>query len=122
LEEVEVLKNTVALEWSSFMMGDIVTKEKPRTLMPSLISGSFLVSKATVVLAAVPGADSTGLARLMVELLGVADYIAWGGFIFAGASWMFNNRTVAIERGIGVTAGYLIIRKAWDFVIFLKGV
>ncbi|MDQ1005449.1 hypothetical protein QFZ28_006027 [Neobacillus niacini] len=116
------MKKTIDLEWGSFMNGDIVTKEKRRPLIPSLISGTFMISKATVVLAAVPGADSTGLARLMFELLGVADYIAWGGFIFAGASWMFNNRTVAIERGIGVTAGYLIIRKAWDFVIFLKGV
>lgn len=119
---MEVLKKTVALEWGSFMSGEIVSKEKPNTILPSIISGALMVSKATVVLAAVPGADSTGLARLMLELLGVADYIAWGGFIFAGASWMFNNRTVAIERGIGVTAGYLIIRKAWDFVMFLKGV
>lgn len=110
------------LEWNSFMSGEIVLKDIPTKVIPSIISGAFLANKAGIVLAATPAADSTGLAKLMFELLGVADYIAWGGLIFAGLSWMFNNRTVAIERGIGVTAGYLIIRKSWAYVMFLKGV
>ncbi|WP_227940416.1 hypothetical protein [Alkalihalobacillus deserti] len=81
-----------------------------------------MANKAIMVSAATIPNDASGLGKLMGEMLGIADYVAWGGLIFAGASWMFNNRTVAIERGVGVTAGYLIIRKSWAYVQFLKGV
>lgn len=113
---------TEVLEWNSFMKGEIIPKNPINKVLPSLVTSAFLVSKVGVVLAATPDADSTGLAKLIFEILGIADYVAWGGLIFAGASWMFNSKTVAIERGIGVTAGYLIIRKSWDYVQFLKGV
>jgi hypothetical protein len=122
---VEVMRKTEVLEWNSFMEGEVKPKVAPKKVIPSIVTGAFLVNKASVVLAATeiaPGADSTGLAKLIFEILGIADYIAWGGLIFAGVSWMFNNRTVAIERGVGVTAGYLIIRKSWAYVQFLKGV
>jgi hypothetical protein len=113
---------TQVLEWNSFMKGEIVPKTSPNKVIPSFVTGAFLVSKTSAVLAAAPGVDSTGLSKLIFELLSIADYIAWGGLIFAGASWMFSNKTVAIERGIGVTAGYLIIRKSWAYIQFLKGV
>jgi hypothetical protein len=119
---VEEMKKAHALEWKGFMNGEIIRKETPKRTIPVVVTVAFMVNKAGVVLAAAPSADSTGLAKLIFEILGIADYVAWGGLIFAGASWMFNNRTVAIERGIGVTAGYLIIRKSWDYVQFLKGV
>lgn len=113
---------TQTLEWGDFMKGEITPKVRPNKAIPSVVTGAFLVNKAGIVLAAAPGSDSVGLAKLIFEILNIADYVAWGGLIFAGASWMFNNRTVAIERGIGVTAGYLIIRKSWDYIQFLKGV
>jgi len=116
------MEKTQTLDWNGFMKGEIKVKTVPNKVVPSFVTGAFMVSKAGVVLAAVPGADSTGLAKLIFEILDIADYIAWGGLIFAGVSWMFNNQTVAIERLIGVTGGYLIIRKSWDYIQFLKGV
>lgn len=116
------MSKTQVLEWNSFIKGEVIPKVSKSNIIPSFVTGAFLVNKAGVVLAAVPGSDSTGLAKLIFEILGIADYVAWGGLIFAGASWMFNNKTVAIERGIGVTAGYLIIRKSWNYIQFLKGV
>lgn len=114
---------TQVLEWGSFMQGELSPKKKVNKVIPSFVTGAFLVNKAGIVLAStVPTGDSTGLAKLIFEVLSIADYVAWGGLIFAGVSWMFNNRTVAIERGIGVTAGYLIIRKSWAYIQFLKGV
>ncbi|MGE6721062.1 hypothetical protein ACQKGD_27575 [Peribacillus frigoritolerans] len=116
---------TEVLEWNSFMKGECKSKSDSKKVIPSIVTGAFLVNKASIVLAATsiaPAADSTGLAKLIFEILGIADYIAWGGLIFAGASWMFSNRTVAVERAVGVTAGYLIIRKSWAYVQFLKGV
>jgi hypothetical protein len=115
------LKKTKPLEWNAFLDGDVVEKKTANKLIPATLTGVWIVNKAALASAAVPN-DATGLGRLMAELLSIADYVATGGLIFAGASWMFNNRTVAIERGIGVTAGYLIIRKSWDYVQFLKSV
>ncbi|MBL5767742.1 hypothetical protein [Heyndrickxia sporothermodurans] len=116
------MHKTQTLEWNCFMKGDILRKElKCKKIMPTILTGIWVANKSIIVSAAEIN-DSTGLGRLISEILGIADYIAWGGLIFAGASWMFNNRTVAIERGIGVTAGYLIIRKSWAYIQFLKGI
>lgn len=112
---------TVTLEWNSFLKGEQEIIKPSKKLLPIIVSGIFLANKALVVSAATMN-DSSGLGRLIGEILGIADYIAWGGLIFAGLSWMFNNKTVAIERGIGVTAGYLIIRKSWSYIQFLKGI
>lgn len=114
------MRKVETLDWDSFMGGEGASK--PSKTIPIVLTSAFMVNKANVVFAATPDADSTGLAKLIYEILNIADYIAWGGLIFAGAAWIFNNRTVAIERGVGVTAGYLIIRKSWDYIQFLKGV
>lgn len=119
---MERMKKSQTLDWNSFLQGVVKPKVKPNKVIPSALTSAFIASKSSVVPASAPTADSTGLAKLIFEILNIADYLAWGGLIFAGASWMFNNRTVAIERGIGVTAGYLIIRKSWDYIQFLKGV
>lgn len=113
---------TEALQWGSFMRGEIVKKETAvKKTIPVVLSGIWLANKAMIVSAA-EVTESSGLGRLISEILGLADYIAWGGLIFAGVSWIFNNRTVAIERGIGVTVGYLIVRKSWAYIQFLKGI
>jgi hypothetical protein len=112
---------TQTLEWNSFMKGDIVPVKSPAVVLPAIAGGILLAGKTGVALAAAPEA-TTGVGRLMVEMLSIGDYVAWAGLIFAGASWMFGNKTVAIERGVGVTAGYLIIRESWDYVQFLKGI
>jgi hypothetical protein len=120
-----MLKRVEKVEWKSFMDGNVMSMEKKSKWIPVLITGSIFVLKAGVVLAASStpgGAAAGGLARLMSEMSGIGDYIAWGGLIFSGLSWMFGNKTVAIERAIGVTAGYLIIRKSWDYVMFLKSI
>ncbi|MDM5199225.1 hypothetical protein QUF79_14485 [Fictibacillus enclensis] len=110
-----------SVKWNEFFKGEIVPKEPRKLLIHTGIGTIFLVNKASVAYAASEIASNNGLGRLMTEILGLTDYIAWGGLIFAGAAWMTNNRTVAIERAVGVTAGYLIIRKSWSYVMFLKG-
>lgn len=119
-----MLKTVEKVQWKSFFDGDIVVDKEAKKWIPIVVTGSMIVLKSGVVLAAAttPGGAAGGLAKLLAEMLVIADYIAWGGLIFSGLSWMFNNKTVAIERGIGVTAGYLIIRKSWDYIMFLKSI
>lgn len=119
-----MLKRVEKVQWKSFFDGDIVVDKEAKKWIPIVVTGSMIVLKSGVVLAAAttPGGAAGGLAKLLAEMLVIADYIAWGGLIFSGLSWMFNNKTVAIERGIGVTAGYLIIRKSWDYIMFLKSI
>jgi hypothetical protein len=123
-EEVSVLKKMEKVQWKSFFDGDVVVEKEVKRWIPIVATGSMIVLKSGIVLAAstTPGGAAGGLAKLLGELLVIADYIAWGGLIFSGLSWMFNNKTVAIERAIGVTAGYLIIRKSWSYVVFLKSI
>lgn len=122
-----MLKKVEKLEWKPFFNGDIVLDQKKTKLVPILITGSMIVLKSGVVLAAsstpVGAAGAAGgLATLLNELLVVCDYIAWGGMLASGLSWVFGNKTVAIERAVGVTCGYLIIRKSWSYIAFLKSI
>ncbi|MCM3569843.1 hypothetical protein [Neobacillus mesonae] len=122
------MKRVEKVAWNSFFNGDIVVKEeKINKWIPVVVTGSMIILKTGVVLAAsstpvVAAGAAGGLAKLLGELLVVCDYIAWGGMLASGLSWMFNNKTVAIERAVGVTAGYLIIRKSWAYITFLKSI
>ena len=123
------MKKIKKVEWKQFFDGDIVMLEEKKSKWAAILTtSSIFVLKTTIVFAAssVPGAGvagaAGGLAKLLTEMLVVGDYICWGVLIFSGLSWMFGNKTVAIERGIGATAGYLIIRKSWDYVMFLKSI
>lgn len=52
--------------------------------------------------------------------LNVADYLCIGVIMFAGGSWMFGDRTRAMQHLLGGGIGYLIIRKAPVIQAFLK--
>jgi hypothetical protein len=112
------------VEWNPFFDGNVVIEQKKLKWVPIVVTGSMIILRSSAVLAATstPAGAAGSLAKLMTEMLAVGDYIAWGMLIFAGVSWMFGNKTVAVERAVGVTAGYLIIRKSWDYVMFLKGI
>lgn len=64
--------------------------------------------------------DASGFTKMLSAALNIADYLCVGVIMFAGACWMFGNRTAAIEYLIGTSFGYLIIRHATDIRDFLK--
>jgi hypothetical protein len=64
--------------------------------------------------------NTQSFTNVMSALLGIADWMCAGVIMFAGASWMFGNRTKALEHLIGGTVGYIIIRKALIIRDFLK--
>lgn len=63
-------------------------------------------------LGAMAAPTNSAFDSLWSDLMTIADWLAIGVFMFAGATWMFGNRTQAIERMIGGATGYLVIRHA----------
>jgi len=56
----------------------------------------------------------------MKAVLELSDFLCWAFLAYAGFVWMTGDKTKALERGIGVASGYLIIRKALFIRDFLK--
>lgn len=111
---VEALAKTEVLEWNAFMRGDVLPKAALATSTPT-----YLLVISPQVLAAAGNASSTW-AEIFATVLTIADYLCVGVIIFAGATWMFGNRTKAIELLLGGAIGYLIIRHAEDIMHWLK--
>jgi len=76
---------------------------------------------------AVPLGDQTVVAasdswsQILGTVWEISDWLCVGVIIFAGATWMFGNRTKAIEQLIGGSAGYIVIRHAMDIQHWLRG-
>ena len=74
-------------------------------------------SLQTVEVASPVGAAS-GWDTLLRKVLWIVDYLMDGVIIFSGISWMFGNRTKAIELLIGSGVGYIIVRHHDDIKNF----
>ncbi|MNV63625.1 hypothetical protein D3C71_1562290 [compost metagenome] len=62
----------------------------------------------------------SGWSTFIKKVLEIIDYIMDGVIIFAGVSWMFGNRTKAIEILIGSGVGYVIVRHHDDIKNFFS--
>ncbi|GIM47062.1 hypothetical protein DNHGIG_26110 [Collibacillus ludicampi] len=109
----------VALDWNAFIDGHVVPKNK-KSVYPLLQTalGIHLAFAPTKVLAA--GVKASAWANVFSTVLGIADWLCVGVVVFAGATWMFSNRTKALEMLIGGASGYLIIRHAKDIQEWLS--
>jgi hypothetical protein len=85
----------------------------------SIGSGMFMVLAPQV--AQAQSKEQT-MDNIWVTVLEGVDWLCVGVFVFCGVSWMFGNRTKAIELGIGGAAGYLIARHAIEIKDFLKSI
>ncbi|TCM89584.1 hypothetical protein EV294_11249 [Paenibacillus sp. BK033] len=114
------MARVVALEWADFMRGDIVEKERKSTakLVAKTASAVHLALLPTTVFAAVPGQDTW--TEIFTTVLNIADWLCAGVIVYAGVTWMFNNRTKAIEFIMGGSIGYIIVRHALDIRNWLK--
>jgi hypothetical protein len=116
---------TVAYEWKSFMNGELVEKEKKSSVIPKAISGSYLLTFPVKALAATAVPAVTGSStwvQVFTTALGIADWLCVGVIMFAGVTWMFGNRTKAIELLMGVCSGYLVVRHSMDIMVWLRGI
>lgn len=103
------MSKPVALKWDEFMRGEIVPrKEIPKK---ALVGGGALYL-TTIPKVAMASAAEESWMQVWVSVLHIADWLCVGVITFAGAVWMFGNRSKAIELLIGSSSGYLVIRHA----------
>lgn len=117
-----MLARTVVLDWNEFCRGNIVPKnqnEKAGLLIKSA-AGIHVMLAPHKALAAAATASDGGWNHVFLKALEIVDWVVIGVIIFAGLSWMFANRTKAIELLLGGSIGYVIVRHATDIRDFLK--
>lgn len=79
----------------------------------ALVPAKALASAAVTV-------DPTGFVQVLNAALQIADWLCVGVIMFSGASWMFGDRTRALQHMLGAAVGYLLIRKAVIIRDFLR--
>lgn len=112
---------TETIKWQTFFANDHKQENK---------LGAGIVSGATIWLAAAPSksvlaaseAANDSWSQVWVSALQISDWLCVGVITFAGATWMFGNRTRALEMLIGAASGYLIIRHAMDIKDWLASI
>lgn len=116
------MASTVTLDWNQFMNGEIVKKgepHKPNTIAKAVSIVHVLFLPRAVLAAAADGGSSTW-GEIFETVLNISDWLCGGVIVFAGVTWMFNNRTKAIEHLLGGSIGYIIIRHALDIRDWLR--
>jgi hypothetical protein len=108
------------INFSEFMSGQWRSERWYKDFkMVSVGSGMFLVLAPQVISA--QSKEST-FNTLFTKVIHGVDWLCVGVFIFSGVSWMFGNRTKAIELAIGGAGGYLIARHSVEIKDFLKSI
>jgi type IV secretory pathway VirB2 component (pilin) len=116
------MATTVTLEWKPFINGEIVRKgggHKTNTVAKAAGIVHVLFLPRAVFAAAADGGSATW-AEIFETVLNISDWLCVGIIIYAGATWMFGNRTKAIEHLLGGAIGYIIIRHAEDIRDWLR--
>ncbi|WEK53303.1 MAG: hypothetical protein P0Y55_11965 [Candidatus Cohnella colombiensis] len=111
---------SVALNWNEFMVGRIVPVDRFNKLNTArdMASTTHIFLFPTAALANT-GTDSSWQ-EIFNTVLEISDWLCAGIIVFAGVTWMFANRTKALELLMGGASGYLIIRHALDIRNWLK--
>lgn len=115
---------TETLKWKEFLNGEIIPQDKKPDIKTGMIGGMSLYATTAptkLVLASTVAATAADpWTQVWVSLLTIADWLCVGVITFAGATWMFGNRSRALEMLIGAASGYLIIRHAIDIKNWLS--
>jgi type IV secretory pathway VirB2 component (pilin) len=116
------MSRTAALEWNEFLRGDIVEKERKSTvsIVAKTASTVHLALMPTSVFAATTAPGDATWTEIFATVLNIADWLCAGVIVFSGVTWMFGNRTKAIEFIMGGSIGYIIVRHALDIRNWLK--
>jgi hypothetical protein len=127
-EEKEMAKSET-LDWGCFMKGEVVRKEDNKVAEKVLKYGTPIYlatypTKAVLAASVITGTDEKGQAwnEIFSTVIEIADWLCVGVIMFAGAIWMFGNRSKSLEMLIGASSGYLVIRHAADFQRWLANI
>lgn len=112
------MARTVTLDWNTFMCGESTQNKRNYAVLAKTALGAHILLIPQRTLAAT-GGDATWT-EIFSTVLNIADWLCVGVFVFAGTTWMFGNRTKALDLILGGSVGYLIIRHAEDIRDWLK--
>lgn len=106
------MKRATTLDWNGFMRGEIVEVGAKSTvsIVAKTASTVHIALMPTAVFAAAPGEETW--TEIFTTVLNIADWLCVGVIVFSGVTWMFSNRTKAIEFIMGGSIGYVIVRHA----------
>lgn len=100
-----------AVQWKEFFQGQVIPKQEvSRTAV--ILSGAVYLTILPTRIAFAAQDDTWG--NIWGTVLHLSDWLCVGVISFAGAVWMFGNRSKALELLIGASSGYLVIRHAMD--------
>ena len=117
------MKKVVALDWNSFMSGSLEPKKVISNVAPKVAGlGTLALTAPVKVLAVTSISTSSSWNGIFLTAMGIADWLCVGVIMFSGVTWMFGNRTKAIELLIGTCSGYLIVRHSMDIMQWLRGI
>ncbi|WP_337102309.1 TrbC/VirB2 family protein [Paenibacillus sp. YIM B09110] len=116
------MARTAALDWHGFMRGEVIPLERNQTvsIVAKTASTVHLALMPTSVFAATTAPGDATWTEIFTTVLNIADWLCAGVIVFAGVTWMFGNRTKAIEFIMGGSIGYIIVRHALDIRNWLK--
>lgn len=114
------MNKTVTLDWHAWADGKVVVAKNSAGLKAAAAVAStvHLSLMPATVFAASGGADTWN--NVFQTVLNMADWLCVGIITFSGVTWMFGNRTKALEFIMGGSIGYIIIRHAVDIRNWLK--
>lgn len=110
---------TQVLDWNEFMNGNIVPLNHQSISVVKVGIGVYALMVPKAVFAAATGDGS--FKEILDMLIHIADWLDIGVIMFSGATWMFGQRSKAIELLLGSSIGYLIIRHADEINHWLQG-
>ena len=104
-------KKVEVVQWKEFFQGQVIPKRE--------VNRTAVIVSGAVYLAAIPtrivfAAQDDTWRSIWETVLHISDWLCVGVISFAGAVWMFGNRSKALELLIGASSGYLVIRHAMD--------
>ena len=112
------MARTVTVDWREFFTEDKPAERRRIHPVVKTASVAHVALMPTSVFAA--GAGDATWTEIFTTVLNIADWLCAGVIVFAGVTWMFGNRTKAIEFIMGGSIGYIIVRHALDIRNWLK--
>lgn len=111
---------TITVSWNDFMSGRVEEKKINKKFLGSSAVMYAIMMPVKVFAAYTAAAGGGSFETILASALHISDYLCIGVLMFSGALWLFGNRAAAIERIIGGSSGYIIIRHARDIQEWLK--
>lgn len=118
------MSKTTTIEWGAFFEGNVVAKSPQRfvAILAKTAGAVHVALVPTTTFAAVTGsAGEQTWMEIFETVLNISDWLCVGIIVYSGITWMFANRTKAIEYLMGGSIGYIIIRHSLDIMRWLKG-